>query len=153
MTIFFVVAGRVCKHYKPKHTSHFRTRDFSCVAQDLSHRVNRNRCVSQNSHSSHLAQHVARALVGVPFTREHCHTLPHFRPTSYPTIYQTFIDVYFTHRLFLRRSIECVFRPWLKCTRLHFGVSEPLDGSPDGFENEAGWVASNDEPEPQDDTS
>ena len=32
-------------------------------------------------------------------------------------------------------------------------VSEPLDGSPDGFENEAGWDESNDEPEQRDDTS
>ena len=32
-------------------------------------------------------------------------------PTFYPIIYQTFIDVYFTRRLTLHRSIECVFRP------------------------------------------
>ena len=51
-----------CKHHtNPTHTSHFRTRDFSRLAQDLSHRV-RNRCLSQNSHSSHQAQHVTRAL-------------------------------------------------------------------------------------------
>ena len=31
--------------------------------------------------------------------------------------------------------------------------SEPLDGNPDGFENEADWAASNDEPEQRDDTS
>ena len=41
--------------------------DFSRLAQDLSHRV-RNRSVSQNNHSSHLAQHVTRALVVVSFT-------------------------------------------------------------------------------------
>ena len=47
-----------CKHYtQPTHTSHSRTRDFSRVAQNLSHRV-RIHSVSQNSHSSHLAQHV-----------------------------------------------------------------------------------------------
>ena len=33
------------------------------------------------------------------------------------------------------------------------GVSEPLDESPDGFENEAGWYASNDEPDQRHDTS
>ena len=33
------------------------------------------------------------------------------------------------------------------------GVSETLDGSPNGFDNEADWAASNDEPELQDDTS
>ena len=50
-----------CKHYtKPTQTSHSRTRDFSCVAQDLSYRV-RIHSVSQNSHSSRAAQHVARA--------------------------------------------------------------------------------------------
>ena len=31
------------------------------------------------------------------------------------------------------------------------GVSEALDGSPGGFENEADWATSSDEPEPQDD--
>ena len=46
-----------------KTTSHSRTRDVARFAQDLSHRVNRNRCVSQNSHTSFLAQHVTRALV------------------------------------------------------------------------------------------
>ena len=34
----------------------------------------------------------------------------HSNPTFYPTIYRTFIDVYFTWRFILRRSIECVFR-------------------------------------------
>ena len=50
---------------------------FSRVAQDLGDRVNRNRCVSQNSHSSHPAQHVAHALVVVTFTLEHHLTFPH----------------------------------------------------------------------------
>ena len=67
---------------------------FSRVAQDLSHRV-RNRCVSQNSHSSRPAQHVAHALVVVSFTIEHYFTSHmHANPTFYPTIYQTFISVY-----------------------------------------------------------
>ena len=43
---------------------------FLVRLKTLSHRVNRNRCVSQNSHSSHLAQHVARALVVVSFRPE-----------------------------------------------------------------------------------
>ena len=86
-----------CKHYTtPTRASHSRTRFFSRLAQDLSHRV-RNRCVSQNSHSSHLAQHVTRALVVVAFTLEHHLTFHlHSNPTLYPTIYQTFIDVFFT---------------------------------------------------------
>ena len=45
-----VSVGR-CKHYTTHaHVALPRTRDFSRVAQDLSHRVNRNLCVSQNSH-------------------------------------------------------------------------------------------------------
>ena len=83
---------------------------FSRLAHDLSHRV-KNRCVSQNSHSSHQARHVARALIVVSFTLEHYLTFHmHSSPTFYPTIYQTFIDVYFTRISTLRRSIECVFR-------------------------------------------
>ena len=70
---------------------------FSRVAQDLSHRVNRNRCVSRNSHSSHLQQHIARALVVVSSTLEHYTIFDmHSSPTFYHTIYQTFIVVYFT---------------------------------------------------------
>ena len=85
---------------------------FSRVAQDLSHRVNRNRCVLQNSHSSHVAQHVARTLVVVSFTLEHYLTSHvHSSPTFFPTIYQTFVAVHFTRRFTLRGSIECVFRP------------------------------------------
>ena len=84
---------------------------LSRVAQDLSHRVNRNLCVSQNSHSSHLTQHVARALVVVSFTLEHCFTFHmHSSPTFYPTIYPTFVAVHFTWRYTLRGSTECVFR-------------------------------------------
>ena len=55
---------------QPTRTSHSYTRVFCRVAQDLSHRV-RIHSVSQNSHSSHLAQHVARALVVVSFTLKH----------------------------------------------------------------------------------
>ena len=50
-------------------------------------------------------------------TRPRCfffHTLEHnliFHMHSSPTIYQTFIDVYFTWIFTLRGSIECVFRP------------------------------------------
>ena len=85
---------------------------FSRVTQDFSHRVNRNLCVSQNSHSSHPAQHVARALIVVSFTLEHHFTFRmHSSPTSYPTIYPTFVAVHFTWRYTLRGSIECVFRP------------------------------------------
>ena len=44
----------------------------------------------------------------------------HSSLTLYPTIYQTLIDVHFTRRFVLRRSIECVFSaPWLKRNRLH----------------------------------
>ena len=106
------VSDGVCKHCtKPTHTSHSRTRDFSRLAQDLSHRVNRNLCVSQNSRSSHLAQHVARGFVVVSFTLERCFTFHmHSIPTSFPT-YPTFVAVHFTRRFTLRGSIECVFRP------------------------------------------
>ena len=103
-----LVIDGVCKHYtKPTHTSHSRTRDFSRVAQDLSHRGNRNRCVSQNSHSSPVAQHVARTLVVVSFALElYLASYVH----SSPTIYQTFVAVHLTRRFTLRGSIECVFR-------------------------------------------
>ena len=88
-----LVSDGRCKHYtKSTHTSHFRRRDFSRLTQDFSHRVNRNRCVSQNSHSSHLARHVTRALVVVSFTLEHY------------LIFQL-------HSYTLQRSVECVFRP------------------------------------------
>ena len=100
-----------CKHNtKPTQTSQSRTRYFSRLAQDLSHRV-RNRCVSQNSRSSHPAQHVARAVVVVTFTFEHYFTF-HMNPyaTFFRTFHPTFIDVYFTLRFILHRSIECVFR-------------------------------------------
>ena len=98
-------------------TSHFRTRDFSRLAQDLSHRVNRNLCVSQNSQSSHLAQQVARAFVVVSLSIEHYFTfhlfLLHSLPTFYSTVNQTFIDVICTWVFDMRRSNECrleVFR-------------------------------------------
>ena len=103
----------------PTHTSHSRTRDFSRVAQDLRHRVNRNCCVSQNSSSSHLAQHVSHALVVASVTLEHYLTLHmHSSPTFHPTIYPTFVAVHFTRRCTLRGSVECVFRP-LKRSPLH----------------------------------
>ena len=88
---------------------------FSAVAQDLSHQVNRNLFVSQNGHSSHLAQHVPRALIVVSFTLEH-HLACHMR--SSPTIHQTFIDVCITRRFNLR-SIHrmCLSVTWLKRTR------------------------------------
>ena len=57
--------------------------------------------MSQNSHSSHQAQHVARALVVVSFTLEHSLTFHmHSSPTFYPTIYQTFFVVIFTRGFF-----------------------------------------------------
>ena len=50
---------------------------FSRVAQDLSHRVNRNfLCLAKKSFS-HLARHVARALVVASFTLRHYLTFPH----------------------------------------------------------------------------
>ena len=70
-----------CEHHtKPTHTSHFRTRDFSCVAQDLSLRVNKN-VVSQNSLSSNLAQHIARALVVVSLP-----DFPHALQSDLPSV-------------------------------------------------------------------
>ena len=71
---------------------------FSRLAQEMSHRV-RILSVSQNSHSSHLAQHVARAFVVVSFTLEHYLTFHmHSSPTFNSTVYQTFTDVFFTRR-------------------------------------------------------
>ena len=69
-------------------------------------------CVSRkNIPSSHLAHHVARALVVVSFTLEHYFTFHlHSSPTFHSTIYQTSIDAIFSWRLYLRRSIECVCR-------------------------------------------
>ena len=55
----------LCKHFtKPTHKSHSRTRDFSSVSQDLSHRVNRNLCVQQNrrSHIKHRMSHAPSRL-------------------------------------------------------------------------------------------
>ena len=49
---------------------------FSRVAQDLSHRVRIHVSLTKTAHSSHLAQHVARAFVVVTFTTEHY--LTHF---------------------------------------------------------------------------
>ena len=82
----------------PAHVIFLMAQDLSVV----SHKI---------SHSSHLAQHVTRALFVVSFTLEHYLTFHmHSSPTFCPTIYQTFIDDYFTLRFILRRSIECVFR-------------------------------------------
>ena len=118
-TSFSKIVTCICKHYtKPTHTSHSRTRDFSRVAQELSHRVHKNRCVSQHSHSSHLAQHVARAFVVVSFTLQHYFT---FHMHSSPTIYPSFVAVHFTRRFTLRGSIElCLSVPWLKRIRPHY---------------------------------
>ena len=106
-----VASDGMCTHYtKPTHTSHPVDVIYSRVAQDLSHRVHRNRCVSP-----HLAQHVARALVVVSFTLEHDLTFHmHSSPTCYPTIFQTLIDVYFTLRFIHRMSLSA---PWAKRTR------------------------------------
>ena len=55
-------------------------------------------CLTKQS-SSHLAQHVTRALVVVSFTLEqHLIFHIHSSPTFYPTIYPTFIAVHFTWR-------------------------------------------------------
>ena len=105
-------------------TSSPRTKNTSAlvncsrVAQDLSHRV-RERCVSQNSHSSHAAQHVARALVVVSFTLQRYVTFHmHSNPTFYPTFNQSFLDVHFTWRFTLRGSIEmCLSVTWLNRSR------------------------------------
>ena len=96
------------------HRSHVRTRDFFSIDSrpESSSQVS---CVSRkNSHSSHRAQHVARAFVVVSFTIEHYLIFHSFHLQSYPTLYSTvnqrFIDVIFTRGFSLRRSIECVFR-------------------------------------------
>ena len=114
-----LVSDGVCKQdTKPTHTSHSRTRYFSRLAQDLSHRV-RNRCVSQNSHSSHLAQRVPRAFV---FFLHTC-VLPHFphtllsdlRPDHLPHLYLRLLhmEIYPAqiHRM-------CLSISWLKRSRL-----------------------------------
>ena len=92
---------RACKHHTPPtHMSLSRTRDFSRLAQDVSHRV-RIHSVSRNSQSSHLAQHVTRALVVISFTNERYLTFHmHSSPTLYPTIYETFIVVIFTREIY-----------------------------------------------------
>ena len=69
------------------------------------------KCLSQNSHASHLAQHVARAFLVVSFTIEHYLTFHlHSSPTFHSTTYLTFTDVIFTRGFTPRRSIKCVFR-------------------------------------------
>ena len=83
---------------------------FSSLVRDLNHRIKIHN-VSQNRHSSHLPQHVARALVVVSFTHEQYITFHmHSKPTFYSAIYQTFIDVLFTRRFTLCRSIDCVLQ-------------------------------------------
>ena len=99
-------------HTKPTHTSHSRTRDFFSRGSRLeSSSQQESLCLAEQSFS-HLAQHVARALVVVSFTLEHYLTFhTHSSPTFYPTVCPTFVAVHFTRRFTLRGSIECVFRP------------------------------------------
>ena len=103
----------LCKHYtQPTHASHARTRDcFSRGSRLMS--SSQVWCVShKNSHSSHLAQHVARALVVVSFTIEHHLTFDlHSRPTFYSTINQTLTDVIFARR----------FLSWADPPKMSFG--------------------------------
>ena len=103
--------SRPSKHYtKPTHTSHSRTRVFFSRGSRLES-SSPQESLSRKSFS-HLAQHVAHALVVVSFTLEHYLTFHvHSNPTFYPTINPTFVAVHFTRRFTLRGSIECVFRP------------------------------------------
>ena len=100
------VSDVVWKHYTDTtHTSHSRTCDFSHLAQYLSHRVNRSRCVSQNSHSSHLAQHCFLHIWALPHVPHALQSdfLPGFRWCLLHTeIYTARI-----HRM-------CLSVPWLK---------------------------------------
>ena len=98
---------------------------LSRVAQDLSHRVNRHRCVSQNSHPSYLAQHFARASLLFP---SHLSTsslstctpvrlsLPDYLPDLHWCLLHTEIYLAQIHWV-------CLSVPWLKRTRLHY---EPM---------------------------
>ena len=80
---------------------------FSRLAPRLESSSQDSQCLSHNSHSSHPAQHVARALVVVSFTLEHNFTFHmHSNPTFDSTINQTFTDVIFTRGFTLRRSID-----------------------------------------------
>ena len=105
-------------HTQPTHSSHSRTRFFR-VAQDLSHRVRIHR-VSQNSHSSHLAWHVARAFVVVSFTLEHYFIFYlHFIQSDLldhpPDLYRCHLHT----RIYpapIHRMRDSVL--WLECTRL-----------------------------------
>ena len=81
-------------------------------------------CLSQNSHSSQRAQHVARALVVVSFTLEHNLTFHSFHlhssPTFHSSTFQNSTDVTFTQGIFpapIHRM--CLSVLWLKRTRLH----------------------------------
>ena len=92
---------------QPTHASHARTPEFFSRGSRLESSSQVSYVSYKNNHSSHLAQHVARAFVVVSFTIEHCfifHSLSN--PTLFSSIYQTFIDAIFTRRLSLRRSIE-----------------------------------------------
>ena len=72
----------MCRHYtQSTHTSHARARDFFSRGSRLESSSQDSQCLSQHSHSSHLAQHVARAFVVVSFTLGHCLT---FFPTCTP---------------------------------------------------------------------
>ena len=76
-----IVSDGRCKHYsQPTHTSHARTRAFFSLGQGsrLESWIQDSLSLSQNSHSSRLAQHVVGALVVVFLhTLEHYLTFPH----------------------------------------------------------------------------
>ena len=110
----------MCKHYtKPTHTSHSTTLDFTRVAQDLSHRVNRNRCVSQNSRS-HI-QHSMSHTLSLLFPS-------HLSTTSFSTCTPVRLSIRLSTRLSLLSTshgdLPCVdpsnvsFAPWRKRTGL-----------------------------------
>ena len=93
--------------HQPTHTSHSRTRDFSRMAQDLSHRVNTNLCVSQTSrsHIKHSMSHAPSSLFPSHLSTTSLSTCTPVRLSTRPSLLST------SHGDLPCGSIECVFRP------------------------------------------
>ena len=98
---------------QPTYRAHSRTRDVSCVAQELSHRV-RTQSVSHRTVILHVQQSMSHA--STLLYPSHLSTTSlfhmHSSPTLFLSIYQSVTDVIFTQGFTLRRSIECVFRSY-----------------------------------------
>ena len=103
-----------CKHYTQQtHASHARICDLFSRGSRLESSSQDSWCLSQKGHSSHPAQHVARAILVVFFAIEYYFTFHlHSSPTFYSTFDQTFTGVIFTLGFSLRRSIEWVFQSY-----------------------------------------